>query len=109
MPAPATTAYTEHIRQVFAGTGKGVPTDAQIGAALRHLPPQATPQGLAAFLRGKLPSVRHAGALVRLAQEHAHELHYRPAAAVFQCVKCPERGLMIARGRAADAPRGLGP
>ena len=79
MPADAERAYSRHIRQTFAGTGKGVPTDGQIGEALAHLPQQATPEGFAGFIRDKLPGIRHAGAVVRLGQEYAHELHYAPS------------------------------
>jgi hypothetical protein len=103
----AAATYAEHIRLVFAGTGKGVPTDAQISEALGYLPPQATPQGLAAFLRAKLSSIRHAGALVRLAQEYAHEVRYRPAAPVFQCAKCHDQGFVLPGGQFCDCHVGV--
>jgi hypothetical protein len=105
--AEADQVYAAHIHQAFAGTGKGMPTDGQIREALGHLPQQASPQGFAGFLRGKLPSIRHAGALVRLAQEYAHELHYAPPAAVFQCGKCHDEGFVLPGGQYCACRVGL--
>jgi len=107
MPEAAAVGYAEHIRRAFAGTGKGVPTDSQIAEALGHLPPQATPEEFASFLREKLPSIRHAGALVRLAQEYAHEVRYRPAAAVFQCANCHDQGFALPGGQFCDCHVGV--
>ena len=107
MPEAAAAGYAEHIQRVFAGTGKGVPTDAQIAEALGHLPPQATPEGFASFLRAKLSSIRHAGALVRLAQEYAHEVRYRPGAAVFQCANCHDQGFVLPGGQFCDCHVGV--
>jgi len=98
-PAHAERAYGQHIRQAFAGTGKGIPTDGQLGAALAHLPPQATPQGFARFIHDKLPGIRHAGAVVRLAQEYAHELHYAPRGTVFRCGQCHDEGFVLPGGQ----------
>jgi hypothetical protein len=84
-----------------------MPTDAQVVEAVGHLPPQATPQGLAAFLRGKIASIRHTGALVRLAQEYAHELRYTPGAAVFQCAKCHDQGFVLPGGQFCDCHVGV--
>ena len=106
-PAHAERAYGQHIRQAFAGTGKGVPTDGQLGAALAHLPPQATPQGFAGFIRDKLPGIRHAGAVVRLAQEYAHELHYAPRGAVFRCGQCHDEGFVLPGGQYCACSVGL--
>lgn len=105
-PKPVT-AYAEYIRRVFAGTGKGVPTDGQIGAALAYLPQQATPTGFASFILGKLPGIRHAGALVTLAQEYAYELQYQPPATVFQCVKCHDEGFVLPGGQYCECGVGL--
>jgi hypothetical protein len=99
----AAAAYAEHIRQIFAGTGRGIPTDAQIGETLAHLPAHATPQGFAAFLRAKLSRIRHAGTLVSLAQEYAHELHYRPRGPPSSNVRSAmAKGRMGVRRRKAD-------
>jgi len=106
-PAEAERAYAQHIRRAFAGTGKGVPTDGQIGEALAHLPQQATPEGLAGFIRAKLPGIRHAGAVVRLAQEYAHELHYAPRAAVFRCSQCHDEGFVLPGGQYCTCSVGL--
>ena len=107
MPASAALAYAESIRRVFAGTGKGVPTDGQLGCALTYLPKDATPPGFARFIRGKLSAIRHAGALVRLAQEYAHELRYQPQAAVFQCVKCHDQGFVLPGGQYCECGVGI--
>ena len=106
-PAGAERVYAQHIRQAFAGTGKGVPTDGQIREALVHLPPQATPEGFAGFIRSKLPSIRHAGAVVRLAQEYAHEMHYAPRATVFRCGQCHDQGFVLGDGQYCACPVGL--
>lgn len=106
-PAGAERVYAQHIRQAFAGNGKGVPTDGQIREALAHLPPQAMPEGFAGFIRGKLPSIRHAGAVVRLAQEYAHELHYAPRATVFRCGQCHDQGFVLGDGQYCACPVGL--
>jgi len=105
--AGAEGVYAQHIRQAFAGTGKGVPTDGQIREALAHLPPQATPEGFAGFIRSKLASIRHAGAVVRLAQEYAHEIHYATRAAVFRCSHCHDQGFVLADGQYCACPVGL--
>jgi hypothetical protein len=107
MPAGTERVYALHVRQAFAGTGKGVPTDGQIREALAHLPPQATPEGFAGFVRSKLPSIRHAGVVVRLAQEHAHELQYAPRAAVFRCGQCHDQGFVLGDGQYCACPVGL--
>jgi len=106
-PSGAEEMYAQQIRQAFAGTGKGVPTDGQIRDALAHLPPQATPEGLAGFIRSKLPSIRHAGAVVRLAQEYAHELHYAPRATVFRCSQCHDQGFVLGDGQYCACSVGL--
>jgi hypothetical protein len=108
-PVPAGTErmYAQHIRQVFAGTGKGVPTDGQIREALAHLPRQATPEGFAGFIRSKLPNIRHAGAVVKLAQEYAHEIQYAPRATVFRCGQCHDQGFVLGDGQYCGCPVGL--
>ena len=96
---PAKFSPVEPIRRVFAGTGKGVPTDQQITQALAHLPPQATAEGFAAFIQTKLAAIRHAGAVVRLAEEHAHELRYGAPPPVFRCTQCRDQGFVLPGGQ----------
>ena len=100
-PAAVTSkdSAAEHIRRTFAGTGKGVPTDQQITQALACLPKQATAEGFAAFIRTKLPAIRHAGAVVRLAEEHAHELRYSSPPPVFRCRQCRDEGFILPGGQ----------
>lgn len=83
-------AAAEHIRRAFAGTGRGVPT-----------------KGFAAFIRAKLPAIRHAGAVVRLAQEYAHEINYGPRAPVFQCTRCRDEGFVLPGGQFCECPVGV--
>ena len=106
-PADAERSYAQHIRRAFAGIGKGVPTDGQIGEAFAHLSQQATPEGFAGFIRDKLPGIRHAGAVVRLTQEYAHELHYASRAAVFRCGQCHDEGFVLPGGQYCACPVGL--
>jgi hypothetical protein len=104
--APEKPSAAEPIRRVFAGTGKGVPTDQQITQALAHLPPQATAEGFAEFIQTKLPAIRHAGAVVRLAEEHAHELRYSSPPPVFGCTQCHDQGFVLPGGQFCECPVG---
>jgi hypothetical protein len=101
------TLAPEHIRRVFAGTGKGIPTEPQIAQALACLPRQATTQGFAGFVRAKLPAIRHAGALVRLAEEYAHEIRFRSPPPVFRCRQCRDEGFVLPGGQFCTCPVGL--
>jgi hypothetical protein len=96
----------EHIRRVFAGTSKGVPTDPQITQALAYLPEQATAKGFAAFIQAKLPAIRHAGAVVRLAEEYAYEIRYSPPPPVFRCTHCRDEGFVMPGGQFCDCTAG---
>ena len=107
IPAGAESRYAQHIRQAFAGTGKGVPTDGQIREALAHLPRQAPPEGFAGFIRSKLTNIRHAGAVVKLAEEYAHELQHAPRATVFRCGQCHDQGFVLGDGQYCACPVGL--
>jgi len=102
VPTADLRAHAEHIRRVFAGTGRGIPTDQQIGAAIDHLPIDTTPQEFATFVRRKIPNIRHAGAIERLAQEYAHEVHYGTPSAVFKCSKCHDQGFVLPGGQYCD-------
>ena len=104
--AASKTTAAEHLRRAFAGTGKGVPTDQQIAQALACLPPQATAEGFVAFIRAKLPAIRHAGAVVRLAEEHAHEIRYSPPPPAFRCTDCRDEGFVLPGGQFCACPVG---
>ena len=104
---PSNDVAAEHIRRVFAGTGKGVPTDQQVTQALACLPQQATAEGFGEFLRGKLSAIRHAGAVVRLAEEFAHELRYSPPPPVFRCRHCRDQGFLLPGGEFCECSVGV--
>jgi len=108
-PEPGTSPVmvAEQIRRAFAGTGKGVPTDRQIADAWGCLPNQATAEGFAAFIRTKLSAIRHAGAVVKLAEEYAHEIRYSPLLAVLRCARCRDQGFVLPGGQFCDCAAGL--